>query len=86
MIKIRSFLGMACYYRRFKERFSKPALSTAKLLHKSNRFEWIDESGNSFQELKKRLLSTPILIISKENKGSVIYSDASKKRVGCVLM
>jgi len=51
--KVRSFLGMASYYRRFAGGFYKLAMPITKLLRKSNKFEWTKECENSFQELKK---------------------------------
>ena len=47
---------------------------------------WTEECEKSFQELKQRLVTTPILTIPSNLGGFVIYSDASKKGLGCVLM
>ena len=49
-------------------------------------FKWTDACEKSFQELKKRLTSAPILCIPSGTGGFVVYSDASKNRLGCVLM
>ena len=68
------------------EGFSKLALPITELLWKSNKFEWRRKYEDSFQELKIRLVSAPILAILEGNKGFVIYSDASKKGLVCVLM
>jgi len=57
--EIRSFLGMAGYYRRFIEGFSKIARPMTKLLEKGSRFVWTAECQASFDELKKRLTSAP---------------------------
>ena len=84
--EVRSFLGMTCYYRRFVEGFSKPALPITRLIRKSTKFEWSDECEKSFHELKTRPVSAPVLIMPDGNKEFVIYSDASKKGLGCVLM
>jgi len=84
--EVRSFLGIVDYYRRFVEGFSKLTLPITKLLRKTTKFEWTPECEDSFQELKKHLASTPILAIPEGNEGFVIYSDASKKGLGCVLM
>jgi len=70
--EIRSFLGLAGYYRRFVEGFSH--------------FEWTDECEHSFQKLKQRLVTAPILTLPLEFGGFVIYNDASRKGLGCVLM
>jgi len=61
--EVRNFLGIAGYYRRFVEGFSKLALPITKLLRKTTKFEWTPEFEDSFQELKKRFVSAPILAI-----------------------
>ncbi|RVW84862.1 Transposon Tf2-12 polyprotein [Vitis vinifera] len=53
---------------------------------KGVKFEWSDDYECSFQELKNRLVSTPILTISLGSGGFVVYSDASHQGLGCVLM
>ncbi|PON34285.1 LOW QUALITY PROTEIN: Ribonuclease H-like domain containing protein [Trema orientale] len=57
-----------------------------QLTTKSNKFIWTDECEKSFQELKQRLISAPVLTIPLGTEGFVIYSDASKQGLGCVLM
>ena len=84
--KIRSFLGLASYYRRFIEGLSKIALPLTKLTKKGVKFEWSDDCERSFQELKKRMVTTPILTIPSSLGGFVVYSDASRQGLGCVLM
>ncbi|RVW68714.1 Retrovirus-related Pol polyprotein from transposon 17.6 [Vitis vinifera] len=86
MTEIRSFLGLAGYYRRFIEGFSKIALPLTKLTQKGVKFEWSDDCECSFQELKNRLVSAPILTIPSGSGGFVVYSDASHQGLGCVLM
>ena len=54
--EVRSFLGLAGYYRRFVQGFSKIALPLTHLTKKNTRFEWSDECERSFQELKNRLI------------------------------
>ena len=53
--EIRSFLGLAGYYRRFIENFSKIAKPMTELLKKDTKFKWTEDCEASFQELKKRL-------------------------------
>jgi hypothetical protein len=84
--EIRSFLGLAGYYRRFVEGFSKLFGPLTALTKKNARYEWTDECECSFQELKQRLVTTPILTLPSGSGGFVIYSDASRKGLGCVLM
>jgi len=60
---VRSFLGLAGYYRRFIEGFSKLALPLTQLTQKGQAYVWDSKCENSFLELKKRLTSTPVLIL-----------------------
>ena len=84
--EVRSFLGLAGYYRRFVEGFSLLALPLTQLMRKGVKFEWNEERQKSFEELKKRLVTAPILTLPSGTGGYQIYSDASKKGLGCVLM
>jgi hypothetical protein len=86
MTGIRSFLGLAGYYRRFIEGFSTIASPMTRLTRKEVKFEWSKECETSFQELKSRLTSALVLALPKEQEGFVVYSDASSKGLGCVLM
>ena len=61
--EIRSFLGMAGYYRRFIEGFSKLAKPMTALLEKNAKFVWTKQCQGSFEELKKRLTSALVLIL-----------------------
>ena len=84
--EVRSFLGMAGYYRRFVEGFSRIAQPLTKLTKKNMKFVWGDDCEQSFQELKRRLTSAPILTIPSGSEGFVVYTDASRKSLRCVLM
>ena len=84
--EISSFLGLAGYYRRFIEGFSTIALPLTKLTRKDVKFIWDEKCENSFLELKNRLTSAPILTLPSGEGGLVVYSDASGKGLGCVLM
>jgi hypothetical protein len=84
--EIRSFLGLAGYYRRFIQDFSKIAKPMTNLLEKNKDFEWTVECQASFQELKKCLTSTPVLVLPDLTKKFDIYCDASRQGLGCVLM
>ena len=77
---------MAGYYRKFIEGFSKIALPLTTLTKKGKKFEWTAECEKSFQELKTRLTSAPILTLPEGTEGFVIYCDASKMGLGAVLM
>ena len=84
--EIRSFLGLACYYRRFIEGFSKLALPLTQLTCKGKSFVWDVHCENSFNELMKRLRTDPVLILPKSDEPFVVYCDASKLGLGGVLM
>nr|GFC98353.1 putative reverse transcriptase domain-containing protein [Tanacetum cinerariifolium] len=56
------------------------------LMRKGERFVWNEEREKSFEELKQRLVSAPVLTLPSGSGGFQIYSDASKKGLGCVLM
>ena len=83
---IRSFLGLAGYYRRFIENFSKLAKPLTSLLKKEVKFKWTEECEISFQELKKRLVSAPVLCLPDIEKEFQVYCDASHHGLGSVLM
>ena len=84
--KIRSLLGLAGYYKRFVEGFSRIATPMTKLTQKNVRFEWNEKCEDSFQELKRRLILAPVLALPVSGKEYVIYNDASIQGLGCVLM
>ena len=84
--EVRSFLGLAGYYRKFVQDFSKIALPLTQLTRKNEKFDWNEEREKSFQELKKRLVSAPLLVLPNNKDPYTIFSDASKNGLGCVLM
>jgi hypothetical protein len=86
VLEIQSFLGLAGYYRRFVKDFSKIAKPMMKLLEMNKTFEWTKECQASFEELKKRLTSSPVLVLPDLTKKFDIYCDASRQGLGCVLM
>ncbi|GKB74099.1 putative reverse transcriptase domain-containing protein [Tanacetum coccineum] len=84
--EIRQFLGLAGYYRRFIEGFSKIAKPMTKLTQKKVKFEWGDKQEAAFQLLKQKLCSAPILALPEGSEDFIAYCDASKKGLGAVLM
>ncbi|GKB17443.1 putative reverse transcriptase domain-containing protein [Tanacetum coccineum] len=84
--EIRQFLGLAGYYRRFIEGFSKIARPMTKLTQKSVKFEWGEKAEAAFQLLKQKLCSAPILALPEGSENFVVYCDASHKGLGAVLM
>ncbi|GJW75349.1 putative nucleotidyltransferase, ribonuclease H [Tanacetum coccineum] len=84
--EIRQFLGLAGYYRRFIEGFSKIAKPMTKLTQKKVAFEWGDKQEAAFQTLKTKLCSAPILALPQGAENFIVYCDASHKGLGAVLM
>ncbi|GJS84651.1 putative reverse transcriptase domain-containing protein [Tanacetum coccineum] len=84
--KIRSFLGLAGYYRRFIANFSKIAKPLTSLTQKNKKYEWGVEQEEAFQTLKDNLCNAPILSLPDGVEDFVVYCDASNQILGCVLM
>jgi hypothetical protein len=84
--KIRSFLGLAGYYRRFIEGFSKLVKPISSLLEKGKQFKWDEACHKCFKELKEKLTTAPVLVMRYIHKGFDVYCDASHLGLGCVLM
>nr|GEU40558.1 transposon Ty3-G Gag-Pol polyprotein [Tanacetum cinerariifolium] len=78
--------GLAGYYRRFIEGFSKIAKSMTKHTHKGVKFDWGDKEEAAFQLIKQKLCSAPILTLPKESEDFIVYCDDSHKGLGAVLM
>jgi hypothetical protein len=81
-----SFLGLAGYYQRFIEGFSKISMPMTELLKKDNQFDWTPTYEASFQELKKWLTTALVLMMPDMEKAFSINCDASGQGLGCVLM
>ncbi|GJZ75610.1 putative reverse transcriptase domain-containing protein, partial [Tanacetum coccineum] len=84
--EIRQFLGLAGYYRRFIEGFSKIAKPMTELTQKNQKFDWGEEQEEAFQLLKQKLCAAPILALPEGSEDFVVYCDASIKGLGAVLM
>ena len=84
--EVRSFLSLAGYYRRFIEGFSKIARPMIELTKKDKKFVWTEACEKSFEVLKKRLTSAPVLTLPDIHKDFVVFCDASRQGLGCVLM
>ena len=82
---VRSFLGMAGYYRRFIRDFSTVARPMNKLLEKDVPFAWKEDADRSFQVLKKALSSAPILSFPDFSLPFLVDTDASNSGLGAVL-
>ncbi|GJU68766.1 putative reverse transcriptase domain-containing protein [Tanacetum coccineum] len=86
LTEVRSFLGLAGYYRRFIENFSKIAKSLTILTQKCKTFDWGEEQELAFQTLKDKLCNAPVLALPDGPEDFVVYCDASGIGLGCVLM
>jgi hypothetical protein len=86
MTEVCSFVGLAGYYRRFIKGFSRIARPMIALTQKGKEFKWTEACENSFQELKTRLAIAPILALPDIHRSFIIYCDASRQGLGCVLM
>ena len=84
--EVRSFLGLAGYYRRFFKGFSMVATPMMRLLQKNVKYEWSEKCQRSFEKLKAFLIEPPVLTQPTCSKEYVIYSDTSLNGLGCVLM
>ncbi|GJW70977.1 putative reverse transcriptase domain-containing protein [Tanacetum coccineum] len=84
--EIRQILGLASYYRRFIEGFSKIAKSMTKLTQQGIKFDWGEKEENAFQLIKQKLCSAPILALPEGSEDFVVYCDASHKGLCVVLM
>ncbi|XP_062118861.1 uncharacterized mitochondrial protein AtMg00860-like [Humulus lupulus] len=84
--EVRSFLGLAGYYRKFFEGFSKIATCLTNFTRKQQKFIWSDRCEDSFQTLKYKLISAPVLCVPTNKDKFVVYFNASKLGLGCVLM
>ena len=83
--EIRSFMGLAGYYRRFIQDFSKIATPITRLTGKDVKFDWSEACQTAFDELKTRLTTAPVLTLPDRIGEFELYCDASKQGLGCVL-
>ena len=86
VFEIHSFLGLVGYYRRFIKDFSRLVALMMRLTWKEVKFGWNDLCEMAFQELKRRLTLTTILIVLERGQRYIVYCDAFKNELECVLM
>jgi hypothetical protein len=86
VMEVRSFMGLAGYYRRFVEGFSKIANPITELQKKNKKFVWTEKCVEAFRRLKELLTTTPILKVPDMDVDFLVCTDASKEGLGGVLM
>jgi hypothetical protein len=84
--QVRSFLGLAGYYRRFILDFSKIVKPITSLLKNDTKFDWSSRYNEAFEHLKVLLTTAPVLAQPDIEKPFDVYCDASGSGLGCVLM
>jgi hypothetical protein len=85
VMKFRSFMGLAGYYRSFIVGFSRITHPITSLQRKEKKFQWTEECQKSFQQLKQMLTSSPIPRIADSNEDFMVCTDACKEGLGEVL-
>ncbi|HSN23183.1 MAG TPA: reverse transcriptase family protein, partial [Methylomicrobium sp.] len=85
LTELRSFVGLASYYRRFIARFADIARPLHQLTGKGQPFVWEAAQENAFQTLKERLITAPILASPRDEGEYVLDTDASLYGLGAVL-
>ena len=83
--QVKSFLGLAGYYRKFVRNFSKISRPLIELTKKDTKFHWTDAHTNSFETLKQKLCEAPILRYPLFDKPFTLTTDASNEGLGAVL-
>ena len=83
--EVRSFLGLASYYKKFVQGFPAVAIPLTALLHNEREFGWDTLEQKAFDELKKRLTTTPVLVLPDPNKPFTITMDVSDFTIEAVL-
>nr|KYP57348.1 Retrovirus-related Pol polyprotein from transposon 17.6 [Cajanus cajan] len=83
---VRSFVGSAGYYRRFIEGFSKIVAPLTQLTRREQPFIWTGACERSFDELKRRLTTSPVRVLPDSGEPFDVYCDTSHQGLRCVLM
>ena len=84
--ELRSFLGLANYYRRFIKDYSKMASPLTDLLKKDKHWEWTEACQEAFQDIKQAVTSEPVLRLPDFELPFEVHTDASDRALGGVLV
>ena len=84
-VDVRSFLGLCGFYQRFVTNYAQVAAPLNDLLRKNLVWQWSDKEKQSFQQLKRQMLSAPVLIVPDSTKPYFLHSDASEFAIGATL-
>lgn len=82
---VRSFLGLTSYYRRFIKDYARISYPLRQILQDNQKFTWTEDMQHSFDELRQRLTTAPVLTCPDFNQPFVLQTDASIKGLGAVL-
>jgi len=83
--ELRSFLGLATYYRRFISHFATITAPMTDLLKKDQEYNWSSEAAAAFSTIKMALTTTPVLLLPDQSKPFRVTTDASDYAIGAVL-
>ncbi|XP_025664647.1 uncharacterized mitochondrial protein AtMg00860-like [Arachis hypogaea] len=84
--ELRSFLGLANYYRRFIKGYSAKAAPLTDLLKKNHSWEWSNECQKAFDELKAAITEGPVLVLPDYSKVFEVHTDTSNYAIGGFLI
>ena len=83
--EVQRFLGLASYYRRFVQNFASVAKPLHQLVEKNREFRWTEQCQRAFEEIRQKLVSSPVLSFPDFSKPFVLDTDASDTGIGAVL-
>jgi hypothetical protein len=82
---VKSFLELAGFYRRYVPNYSVITYPLRQLIDEDTPFKWTDECQQAFQQIKRRLTSSPILMLPRLDQDCILTTDASTRGIGWTL-